>query len=60
MPKSNKIITRLNNKLHNLQEEDFYKDAKGGVIFTEIYHKKRGYCCKKTCKHCPWNHQTVL
>ncbi|MGY0040840.1 DUF5522 domain-containing protein [Pedobacter sp. NJ-S-72] len=24
------------------------------MVFTEAYHRKRGYCCKNGCKHCPW------
>ncbi|MCU0324132.1 MAG: DUF5522 domain-containing protein [Spirosomaceae bacterium] len=24
------------------------------MVFTEKYHKKRGYCCKNGCRHCPY------
>ncbi|UTA70360.1 DUF5522 domain-containing protein [Emticicia sp. 21SJ11W-3] len=24
------------------------------MVFTEVYHKKRGYCCKNGCRHCPF------
>lgn len=23
-------------------------------VFTEKYLKKRGYCCKNGCRHCPY------
>lgn len=41
-------------KLKGFAEEDYYFDAIGTIVFTEKYHQKRGYCCKKCCKHCPW------
>jgi hypothetical protein len=52
--KISNAIYKLNRKSSLLQDEDFYKTSNGSIIFTEIYHKKRGYCCKKVCKHCPW------
>jgi hypothetical protein len=34
---------------------DYYLDkSNGSVVFTESYHLKRGYCCHKKCRHCPW------
>ena len=37
----------------NLKKEDYYlKDSK--MVFTDIYHLKRGYCCGSGCKHCPY------
>ncbi|MDP4826044.1 MAG: DUF5522 domain-containing protein [Flavobacteriales bacterium] len=37
-----------------LEPEDFYYNEDGYIVFTEAYHKKRGYCCKSGCKHCPY------
>lgn len=38
-----------------LQENiDYYINQDGNWVFTEIYHLKRGYCCKNKCMHCPW------
>ena len=37
-----------------LNEEDYYLDEQGLVVFTANYHIKRGYCCKSGCKHCPY------
>ncbi|MFC2188641.1 DUF5522 domain-containing protein [Peijinzhouia sedimentorum] len=34
---------------------DFYINENGLWVFTEVYHAKRGYCCKNGCKHCPYN-----
>lgn len=36
------------------QEEDYYFNEDGLMVFTEAYHLKRGHCCKNKCKHCPW------
>ena len=33
---------------------DYYLDDIGRMVFTEVYHLKRGYCCGNNCKHCPW------
>ncbi len=33
---------------------DFYLEA-GKMVFTETYLKKRGYCCKNGCRHCPYS-----
>ena len=33
--------------------KDYYLEN-GKVVFTEEYHKKRGYCCGSKCRHCPY------
>jgi len=38
---------------------DFYFNDEGLMVFTAHYHLKRGYCCKNTCKHCPWNYGKI-
>lgn len=40
--------------LPKLEPEDYYWSEEGYRVFTEIYHLKRGYCCKSGCKHCPY------
>ena len=39
---------------NGLLPEDFYMTPEGFMVFTEIYHQKRGYCCKNGCRHCPY------
>ncbi|WP_297511166.1 DUF5522 domain-containing protein [Flavobacterium sp.] len=34
--------------------EDYYLSPEGFRVFTELYHLKRGYCCKSGCRHCPY------
>ncbi len=37
--------------------EDYYVNERGLIVFTELYHLKRGYCCKSGCKHCPYGYK---
>jgi hypothetical protein len=39
--------------------EDYYINEVGMWVFTEKYHKKRGYCCNNGCKHCPYGYKKV-
>ncbi|HEV2276564.1 MAG TPA: DUF5522 domain-containing protein [Acidobacteriaceae bacterium] len=39
-----------------IEGEDFYRDGPY-VVFTEAYHRKRGYCCGSGCRHCPWREE---
>lgn len=43
-------------KRNQLNREDYYTSPGGYIVFTEVYHKKRGYCCKSGCKHCPYGY----
>ncbi|WP_235938402.1 DUF5522 domain-containing protein [Chitinophaga solisilvae] len=29
------------------------------MVFTEKYHRDRGYCCGNGCKHCPFSYENV-
>ena len=31
-----------------------YINKKGDTVFTAHFHRKRGYCCKSDCLHCPF------
>jgi len=37
----------------------YYLDN-GKIIMTELYHKSRGYCCGKGCRHCPFDPPNTL
>lgn len=44
----------------NLVEgEDYYFNEKGLMVFTAVYHLKRGYCCGNGCLHCPFHYENV-
>ena len=36
-----------------VKDIDFYIE-KGMFVFTEKYHRDRGYCCGSGCRHCPY------
>lgn len=48
------MVKRLSENLQTMVEgEDYYMDGPY-LVFTEAYHRKRGYCCNSGCRHCPW------
>ena len=40
-------------KPKKLDPSHFYEED-GKIVFTEVYHIKRGYCCGNSCRHCPY------
>jgi len=36
-----------------VDEPDFYMEN-GFVVFTESFLRKRGFCCRSGCRHCPY------
>jgi len=40
-------------KLEFEEGKHYYLEA-GRIVFTELYHKNRGYCCGNKCRHCPY------
>ncbi len=40
--------------------QDRYTDPESGAwIFTERFHRRRGFCCGFGCRHCPYGHENV-
>jgi Family of unknown function (DUF5522) len=39
------------------EEEDYYINDNGFLVFTAAYHLKRGSCCGNGCLHCPYKEQ---
>jgi hypothetical protein len=33
---------------------DYYVEG-SFIVFTEAYHRRRGYCCASGCRHCPFD-----
>ncbi|MBO6212783.1 MULTISPECIES: DUF5522 domain-containing protein [Algoriella] len=42
--------------MKKFEEGDYYLSPEGFRIFTAQYLKRRGYCCKSGCKHCPYGY----
>ena len=34
---------------------DYYLEN-GLMVFTATFLRKRGYCCERGCRHCPYGH----
>jgi hypothetical protein len=43
-----------NPSLEPLEEGKDYYLENGFWVFTSYYLRKRGYCCKNACRHCPY------
>ena len=37
-----------------MENEDYYINEEGLMVFTEKFLKERGHCCEGGCKHCPY------
>lgn len=37
-----------------LKENIHYYMENGLLVFTELYHISKGFCCKNGCRHCPY------
>ena len=42
-----------------IQGLDFTINEDGNLVFTEWYHRRRGYCCGSGCSQCPYEHINV-
>lgn len=38
---------------------DYYLEG-SCLVFTALYHLKRGYCCESGCRHCPYVESTTV
>ena len=36
------------------EDVDFYWEG-DFIVFTRVYHLKRGHCCGSGCRHCPYD-----
>lgn len=37
-----------------IEGEDFYREGTN-IVFTALYHLRRGQCCESGCRHCPYD-----
>lgn len=40
-----------------VEGEDYYFEL-GLMVFTALYHLRRGYCCDRGCRHCPYGEES--
>ncbi len=41
------------------EDEDYYFNNDGLVVFTAEYLLQRGYCCGNGCQNCPYDYKNV-
>ena len=41
------------------EDDDYYSNENGLIVFTAEYLMQRGYCCGNGCKHCPYDYKAV-
>ena len=41
------------------EDEDYYFNSDGFVVFTAEYLLERGYCCGNGCSNCPYDYKNV-
>ena len=46
--------------MKNAQDKDYYIDTSGLLVMTESFLKKRGFCCKNNCRHCPYREKPLV
>jgi hypothetical protein len=44
---------------NKLDDDEFYYNSDGLVVFTADYLLNRGYCCGNGCKNCPYDYKNV-
>jgi hypothetical protein len=41
------------------EDDDYYFNSDGFVVFTKEYLLERGYCCGNGCVNCPYDYKNV-
>ncbi|WP_413944289.1 DUF5522 domain-containing protein [Bdellovibrio sp. HCB-162] len=49
-----KRISELHKKACERGEDTYIDPDTGYLVFTELFHKRRGHCCQSGCRHCPY------
>ncbi len=52
--KADKSIEQIHKEACDLLQDSYLDPETGYTVFTAVYHKARGYCCKSGCRHCPY------
>ncbi|KYG64597.1 hypothetical protein AZI85_04080 [Bdellovibrio bacteriovorus] len=49
-----KKIDELHRKACEEGKDSYIDPETGYLVFTELFHKRRGHCCNSGCRHCPY------
>lgn len=47
------------NRNRTEDDDEFYYNSDGLVVFTAEYLLNRGYCCGNGCRNCPYDYKNV-
>ena len=53
----NKRVKEADSTTNVLTEDIHYYMEDGLLVFKELYHIQRGYCCKSGCRHCAYGYK---
>ncbi|XGC81773.1 DUF5522 domain-containing protein [Bdellovibrio bacteriovorus] len=53
------IIKKLHEEAIKKGSDTYIDPATGYQVFTEAFHRHRGYCCNSGCRHCPYKLQPI-
>lgn len=53
-PKNSMQASENSSYNKGFKPDEYYYDEHGRIVMTEIFHLRKGYCCKNGCKHCPY------
>ncbi|UOF02706.1 DUF5522 domain-containing protein [Bdellovibrio reynosensis] len=54
MNSRDEIIKKLHEEAIKNGSDTYIDPLTGYQVFTEVFHKNRGYCCNSGCRHCPY------
>jgi hypothetical protein len=49
-----RMIGHVKRKYMFVEGKDYYVDTTGHKVLTESFLLRRGYCCRSSCRHCPY------
>ena len=48
-------MSLVSNSETQKEKEGLYYYFEGGYrVYTSLYHRERGFCCRQGCRHCPF------
>ncbi|MEM9547285.1 MAG: cysteine-rich CWC family protein [Bacteroidota bacterium] len=53
----NQLVEKAHKAPNKPTENIHYYMEEGMLVFTELNHIKRGYCCKSGCRHCAYGYK---
>lgn len=55
----NDLVLKADSSPTKMTENIHYYQEDGMLVFTELNHIQRGYCCKSNCRHCAYGYKLI-